>query len=164
MAFREVLVTEVKEVLRAWLAGLGKRPAAARAGVNPRPRPGISGPRRRPRFSGDSGEGPRTDELIGVVVGAVRPARPAGHGSSWEALAARGDEISGWVRQGLTLVKIGELQERSGTAVPYRTLARFAARECGCPRPGWPGVTVRFYDPPPGRELQVDSRLSRHDP
>jgi hypothetical protein len=34
MAFREVLVTEVKEVLRAWLAGLGKRPAAARAGVN----------------------------------------------------------------------------------------------------------------------------------
>ena len=32
MAFREVLVTEVKEVLRAWLAGLGKRPAAARAG------------------------------------------------------------------------------------------------------------------------------------
>ncbi len=32
MAFREVLVTEVKEVLRAWLAGLGKRPAAARGG------------------------------------------------------------------------------------------------------------------------------------
>ena len=34
MAFREVLVTEVREVLRAWLAGLGKRPAAARAGVD----------------------------------------------------------------------------------------------------------------------------------
>ena len=34
MAFREVLVTEVKEVLRAWLAGAGKRPAAKRAGVN----------------------------------------------------------------------------------------------------------------------------------
>ena len=34
MAFREVLVTQVKEVLRAWLAGLGKRPAAARAGVD----------------------------------------------------------------------------------------------------------------------------------
>jgi hypothetical protein len=34
MAFREVLVTQVKEVLRAWLEGQGKRPAAARAGVN----------------------------------------------------------------------------------------------------------------------------------
>ena len=31
MAFREVLVTQVREVLRAWLAGAGKRPAARRA-------------------------------------------------------------------------------------------------------------------------------------
>ena len=29
MAFREVQVTEVKEVLRAWLAGQGKRPAGS---------------------------------------------------------------------------------------------------------------------------------------
>ena len=28
MAFREVLVTQVREVLRAWLAGAGERPAA----------------------------------------------------------------------------------------------------------------------------------------
>ena len=34
MAFREVLVTQVREVLRAWLAGAGKRPAARRAGVD----------------------------------------------------------------------------------------------------------------------------------
>jgi hypothetical protein len=34
MAFREVLVTEVREVLRAWLEGQGKRPAARRAQVN----------------------------------------------------------------------------------------------------------------------------------
>jgi hypothetical protein len=64
----------------------------------------------------------------------VRPARPAGHGSSWEALCARRDEVAAWVsvgRQGLTLVEIGELLERSGTAVHYRTLARFAAAECG---------------------------------
>src|SRR6058998_3411254 len=80
MAFREVLVTQVKEVLRAWLAGAGKRPAARRAGV--------------------------------------RPARPAGHGTSWEALVPREAEIAGWVKDGLALVKIGELLERSGTAVP----------------------------------------------
>jgi hypothetical protein len=34
MAFREVLVTQVREVLRAWLEGQGKRPAARRAQVN----------------------------------------------------------------------------------------------------------------------------------
>ena len=34
MAFREVLVRQVREVLRAWLAGTGKRPAARPAGVD----------------------------------------------------------------------------------------------------------------------------------
>ena len=89
MAFREVLVTEVKEVLRAWLAGLGKRPAAARAGVNVKTAARYIRAAQEAGLSRDSGEGRLTDELIGVVVGAVRPARPAGHGSSWEALAAR---------------------------------------------------------------------------
>ena len=60
----------------------------------------------------------------------ARPARP-GTAPSWEALAPAGGEITGWVKDGLTLVKIGELLERPGTAVPYRTLARFAAAECG---------------------------------
>ena len=155
MAFREVLVTEVKEVLRAWLAGLGKRPAAARAGVNVKTAARYIRAAQEAGLSRDSGEERLTDELIGVVVGAVRPARPAGHGSSWEALAARKDEIAGWLKEDLTLVKVGELLERSGTAVPYRTLARFAAAECGFSS-GRPGVTVRVDDPPPGRELQVD--------
>jgi hypothetical protein len=106
-------------------------------------------------LSRDSGEGRLTDELIGIVVGAVCPARPAGHGSSWEAQAARKDEIAGWVKQDLTVVRIGELLERSGTVVSYRTPARFAAQECGfSSRPsGGDGAGLR---PPPGRELQVD--------
>jgi hypothetical protein len=45
------------------------------------------------------GEGQLTDELIGVVVGAVRPARPAGHGSSWELLFLRSDEVTAWVKR-----------------------------------------------------------------
>jgi hypothetical protein len=89
------------------------------------------------------GEGQLTDDLIGVVVGAVRPVRPAGHGSSWQALAAQKDEVAAWVKDDLTLVKVGELLERSGTAVPYRTLARFAAAECGYSslRPGGHGAS-----------------------
>ena len=38
------------------------------------------------------------DELVGVVVDAVRPARPSGHGESWQALEARDDEIQAWVK------------------------------------------------------------------
>jgi hypothetical protein len=52
MAFREVLVTQVKEVLRASLAGLGKCPAVARAGVSVKTGgpvyPGYSGGRACP--------------------------------------------------------------------------------------------------------------------
>jgi hypothetical protein len=140
MALREVLVTEVKEVLRAWL-GLGKRPAAARAGVNVKTAARYIRATQAAGLDRGGGEGQLTDELIGVVVGAVRPARPAGHVSSWELLFLRSDEVTAWVKQGLTLVKVGELLERSGTAVPYRTLARFAAQERGYSSRG-PRVTV----------------------
>jgi transposase len=155
MAFREVLVTEVKEVLRAWLAGLGKRPAAARAGVNVKTAARYIRAAQEAGLARGGGEGQLTDELLGVVVGAVRPARPAGHGASWELLAGRKEEIAGWVRRDLTLVKIGELLERSGTVAPYRTLARFAAAECGYSS-SRPGVTVPVSDGEPGQEVQAD--------
>jgi len=96
-----------------------------------------------------------TDGLLGQVVAAVRPARPAGHGSSWEALVPVKAEVTGWVKDGLTLVKIGELLERRGTAVPYRTLARFAAAECGYSS-SRQQVTVPVADGKPGEEVQID--------
>jgi hypothetical protein len=103
----------------------------------------------------DAGESQLTDELLGQVVAAVRPARPAGHGSSWEALVPRRAEIAARVEAGLTLVKIGELLERSGTAVPYRTLARFAVAECGYSS-SRQQVTVPVADGKPGEEVQLD--------
>ena len=62
-------------------------------------------------------------------------------------------EITGWVKDGLTLVKIGELLERRGTAVPYRTLARFAAAECGYSSSSRQQVTVPVADGEPGEEV-----------
>ena len=156
MAFREVLVTEVREVLRAWLAGEGKRPAARRAGVNVKTAQRYIAAGQAAGLARDGDESQLTDELIGVVVGAVRPARPAGHGSSWEALAGRKEQIAAWVKQDLTLVKIHELLERSGTAVPYRTLARFATAECGYSSSSRQKVTVPVADGKPGEELQAD--------
>ncbi len=92
---------------------------------------------------------------VGQVVAAVRPARPAGHGASWEALVPVTAEVTGWVKDGLTLVKIGELVERRGIAVPYRTLARFAAAECGYSL-SRQQVTVPVADGKPGEEVQID--------
>ncbi|EUA24769.1 integrase catalytic region domain protein [Mycobacterium xenopi 3993] len=59
-----------------------------------------------------------TDELIGAVIEAVRPDRPDGHGQVWEVLRANHDQIVKWVEEGLTVVKICDLLERRGTAVP----------------------------------------------
>jgi hypothetical protein len=106
-------------------------------------------------LSREGGEGQLTDELIGMVVAAVRPARPAGHGQPWQLLEQRKEEITGWVKDDLTLIKISEKLERSGTAVPYRTLARFAGEECGF-SPGGRKVTVPVDDGEPGQEVQVD--------
>ena len=155
MAFREVLVIQVKEVLRAWLAGLGKRPAARRADVNVKTAARYIAAARQAGLVRDGDESQLTDELLGAVVAAVRPARPAGHGASWEALVPVRDEITGWVKQDLTLVKIGELLQRRGVVVPYRTLARFAAAECGFTS-GRPQVTVPMTDGKPGQEVQLD--------
>jgi hypothetical protein len=155
MAFREVLVTQVREVLRAGLGGAGKRPAARRAGVDVKTAARYIRAAQAAGLARDGDESQLTDELLGQVVAAVRPARPAGHGPSWEALVPVTAEITGWVKDGLTLVKIGELLERRGTAVPYRTLARFAAAECGYSSAGRQ-VTVPVADGKPGEEVQID--------
>jgi hypothetical protein len=52
----------------------------------------------------------------------VRPARPNGHGASWEVLLEHEERIQAWVRGGdgrvpLSIVKIEELLARSGCAV-----------------------------------------------
>jgi len=107
MAFREVLVRQVREVLRAWLAGAGKRPAARRAGVDVKTAQRYIKAAQAAGLARGGDESQLTDELLGQVVAAVRPARPAGHGSSWEALAERGDDITGWVKDDLTLVIVG---------------------------------------------------------
>jgi transposase len=155
MAFREVLVTQVREVLRAWLAGAGKRPAARRAGVDVKTAARYIAAAQAVGLARGGDESQLTDELLGQVVAAVRPARPAGHGASWEALVPVQAEVTGWVKDGLTLVKIGELVERRGIAVPYRTLARFAAAECGYSS-SRQQVTVPVADGKPGEEVQID--------
>ena len=45
----------------------------------------------------DGSPGQLWDGLIGQVVAAVRPARPAGHGSAWQLLQAEQERITTWV-------------------------------------------------------------------
>jgi transposase len=154
MVFREVSVIEIREVLRSWLAGAGLRTVAAQAGVDRKTARRYVDAAVAAGLARDGGAGQLSDELVGQVAEAVRPVRPAGHGQAWDRLEACREEIQAWVKQGLTVVKIGVLLERRGVAVPYRTLHRFCAERCGYGRSA--ATTVRVADGEPGMECQLD--------
>ena len=151
-------MVEVREVLRAWLEGHGLRKVAERAGVDRKTARRYVDAAQDAGLSRDADAAAVSDELVGLVVEAVRPARPNGHGASWAALLDREGQIGAWVKGGnghdpLSVVKIEELLARSGCVVPYRTLHRFAVERCGF-RPKT--TTVRVADGEPGVECQVD--------
>ncbi|WP_256843021.1 IS21 family transposase [Ornithinimicrobium cryptoxanthini] len=159
MGFREVSVIEVREVLRGWLGGAGLRTVAARAGVDRKTVRRYVQAAQEAGLARSADVATVDDELIGAVLEAVRPARPGGHGASWELLAAREEAITAWVKgdgkdaKALSIVKIEELLARQGVVVPYRTLHRFATQRCGYRAKE---TTVRVNDGEPGVELQVD--------
>lgn len=154
MAFREVRVFEVREVLRLWLAGEGIRATERLVGFD----------RKTVRRYVDAaiglglvrggGDEQLSDVFIGMVVEAVRPHRRDGHGEGWRLLQAHHDEIAVWVADDLTAVKIYELLARRGLEIPCRTVQRYVAEVCG--RTRGRGPTVRVADGEPGDELQID--------
>jgi transposase len=162
MGFREVGVVEVREVLRAWLEGAGLRTVASRAGVDRKTARRYVAAAEAAGLTRDAGPVAVTDDLVGLVVEAVRPVRPNGHGAAWETLLSREEQIQSWVagaeveghkQEPLSIVKIEELLARQGVVVPYRTLHRFAAERCGFRTRG---TTVRVTDGEPGVECQLD--------
>ena len=153
MAFREVPVFEIKEVLRLWLGGEGIRSIARLTGVDRKTVRRYVEAAEACGVIGEGGVEQLTDGLIGAVCEVVRPARPGGHGAAWEALVPHEELIAGWVKRDLRLTKIAELLGRRGVVVPYRTLHRFAVERCGF---GRRDVTVRVADGEPGVECQID--------
>ncbi|MBV8346593.1 MAG: IS21 family transposase [Mycolicibacterium sp.] len=155
MAFREVDVIEVRELLRAWQCGLGLRRVGRRAGVDRKTARRYVDAAVAAGLDRDGGEEQLTDELIGQVIAAVCAERPNGHGSVWESLEAQRDQINKWVAGGLTVVKIGDLLARQGVVVPHRTLHRFCVERTDYRGRGGQ-ATVPVADGEPGVECQLD--------
>lgn len=165
MAFREVSVYEIREVLRVWLGAGGAGPApglrtvAARCGVDRKTARRYVDAAQAAGLSRDDPPERVDDELVAAVVAAVRPARPGGHGAAWDALVPFEDRIRGWLAgdsndgRPVSVAKIHVLLARQGCVVPYRTLHRFASERCGF---GEKATTVRVADGDPGVELQMD--------
>jgi hypothetical protein len=153
MVFREVSMTEVREIPRLWLRGEGYRSIARLTRVDRKTARRYVGAAVAAGLGREGGEGQLSDELVGEVVAAVRPARPYGRGVACEAIAAHREDVRGWLEDdGLTVVKVHDLlAKRGGGAVSH--LVPLAAEELGFRRLR---ETVRVADLDPGRELQVD--------
>jgi transposase len=156
MAFREVRVFEVREVLRLWLRGEGLRATERLTGVDRKTVRRYLAAAVELGLVRDGGEGQLSDEFVGSVVEAVRPHRGDGHGEAWRLLVANHRLVEDWMKKdGLTVRKAHELLGRRGLVVPERTLHRYALEVCDVGR-GRRGTTVRVNDGEPGDECQVD--------
>ncbi len=154
MAFREVRVYEVREVLRLWLDGEGLRSIERLSQVDRKTVRRYVTAAEGLGLIRDGGGDQLGDVFVAAVVEVVRPHRSDGHGEAWRLLGDRHDSVAGWVADGLTAVKIHELLARQGVVVPRRTVQRYVRDECD--RRRGRGSTVRVADGEPGDELQVD--------
>jgi hypothetical protein len=155
MAFREVHVHEIREVLRVWLRGESLRSIERLAALDRKTVRRYVAAAKAAGLSQNDGEDRLSDELIAAVCEVVRPHRADGHGEAWSVLAARHDEIKKMLDEGLTVRKSHELLARRGVVVPERTLHRYALDALGHGR-SVRSTTVRVVDGEPGMECQVD--------
>lgn len=153
MAYREVSVMSVREILRLWVRGHPVREIGRRTGTDRKTVTRYVDAARHAGLSQGGSEAAITDELLGCVVEAVRPARTFGRGAAWARLEGERDWLEKQIEAGLRLTKMHELLERRGIAVPYRTLHRYCASELGY---GRRRATVPVADCEPGSELQMD--------
>ncbi len=152
MAYRELHMIEVKEVLRLWASGHGLRDVSRRTAVD---RKTVRRYLKAAKEAGLAQGGDRkvSDEVLAQVVVAVQPGAPSEIGERREACRRHRELIEGWVKEGCKGPKLVKLLRRHTTeaAVPLRTMQRFVAEELAEVDRG----TVRVVDGDPG-ELEVD--------
>ena len=156
MAFRELTMIDVKEVLRRWSAGQGDRKIGRETGVDRKTVRRYTAVAERLGLERGC-ELP--DELVHAVAQCVQ-ARPVAAPSDERAeVAQHRERIERWLTgdadtRPLRLTKVHALLVRDhGLRASYDTLWRYAREELA-----WreQPSTVRIDDPPPGQEAQVD--------
>lgn len=154
MAFREVTMLEVKEVLRLWLLGVPKKGIAAQLGFDVKTVRRYLAVARARGVEPSHGLAALDDDLVAAVVAATQPATGRPRGEGWAVCEAHREFIAGHLSHRVRLSKVGKLLRRRGVEVGYDTLRRFAMAQLGF---GSGAPTVPLADGEPGKELQVDT-------
>jgi transposase len=154
MAFREVTMIEIKEVLRQWLTGGSRKEIARRLRMD---RNTVRGYIRLAESHGltrGEGDAALTDERLLAIVESVRGSPERTHGAAWARCGEHRDFIAAKLGERVRLSKVHKLLLRQGVDVPYATLHRFAVAELEF---GRGAATIPVADCEPGQELQVDT-------
>jgi len=154
MAYREVTVYEVREVLRRWLLGGSKSEIARQCGIARGTVRSYIKAAEDAGLAAGQGEEALSHELLAVLVSGLHPRVCRPHGAGWSLCQTHREFIVKRVKDGLRLSKIRKLLRRRGAKVSYATFWRFVTSELGL-RLGESPVPVS--DGEPGKELQVDT-------
>jgi transposase len=157
MAYRELGVIEVREVLRRFCVGEKLRAIARATGSD---RKTIAKYVAAAEAAGlRRGDPVPTDAQVAAVLATVHPPAVGRPAALPDRLAVHRDQIAAWLADGLRLTKIHRRLGAQGEVVPYSSLHRFAQAHLGF---GTPAMTVRVAEPPPGEAAEVDfGRLGR---
>ncbi len=156
MAFRELSMIDVREVLRRWQLGQSAR-RIARDGVADRKT--VKSYIEHARGLGLTKSSVLDDDAIASVLRAVQTRVAPAPSEQWQALEAKKSQLEEWLKTDdpLVLTRVHELLARDGVFTSYTTLRRYCHAELDWrERP----ATVRVDDPPPGQEAQIDFGLA----
>jgi transposase len=154
MAYRELSMIEVREVLRRYTLGEGRRAVARGTGLD---RKTVTKYVRAAEALGlQRGGPPPTDDQVAAIVAQVRAPVPAVPSDATQALDPHRAQIQAWLAEGLRLTKVHRRLRAQGVPVSYSTLYRYAQAHCDF---GAPRVTVRVAEPPPGEAAEGDFGL-----
>jgi len=159
MAFREVTMLEVTEVVRMWLSRLSKKQIARQLGLD------VKTVRRYVKAAGECGlkqeQGPAalTEELTAPLMAKLEPGGGRPRGDGWSLCEKHRDFIGSRLKARVRLTKIRKLLRRQSVFVSYATLRRFAVLELGFSSHS---PTLPVVDGEPGQELQLDTGWMGH--
>jgi transposase len=152
MAYREVGMLEVKEVLRLWLAGQAKKAIARQVGLDPKTVRTYVAAALAAGLVATANE--VSEEQLAKTLAELHPQAGRPRGDAWAICEREREEITRLLGQGVRLSKTRKLLQRRGVEVPYSTLHRFAVEELDF---GKSAPTVPVVDGKPGEELEVDT-------
>jgi transposase len=154
MAYREMRMVDIDQVMRRWLAGEGIRSIGRATGLD------RNTVRRIVRLGENAGvqrETPWPDEgkLQAIREGMGRPGAPAAPSQAEQQLKPRTDQIRAWLNKDhLLLTKVHELLVREGIGVSYSALHRFARKCCDFGMAS--SITVRRAESLAGEMAEAD--------